>query len=606
MAYNFGSMFTTSSMKSLLSLAIGLSTGVALASLGARVTNAQEIKHDTKPSNSLQHLLEKSDETPKPPPSIPLIEDARTIHNAVTIHFSPKGEKFLSSNIDPFLQQTYFYPNEGFFENLKLKQPSPITIETKQALQSMKTVVQNWLFGIKINDLQPEYRLSNFGYGLHVRKINLTANREATQKLGRKDGVVFGIEFEADQLSIGADQVDATDPVANAWLGTVGFEGIEISQKPTSKPLTIKTLALVSIDERYVPKIELLESSSNVDQLDLNFPPVGDVISPKLALEMNGRRFNVRQDYIGKLFQDNRDNILKTVQKMLSDYIEKQLPQSLTETLSNQHFVEFAQSIFVKAAGAPLNSGAKEYVLKMGAAKISADPNLELQLAASIYDPLKPDAPVNFKRSSDAKPKFGLMSENKYDIAVSMNRGLVNHLALMSYLRGYFKQIKTENGYEFGLIAAPLVDVVKGATGNEGSHLRIRARVSYRPNTIIQKLFVSERVIAGADVIGYLIPAPGPKRGLQFVMESIDPNSLWFPETNYANLGKPLASYVKDFIMGSIEKTNKEWAKTRKVYPQTIPLPPAFFGVDMGLVDVITDPNGHLIMFLNFPRGDSQ
>lgn len=584
----------------LCSLAFGLGVGAALSSF----MSLNSVAQDEKPDTSLQHLLQRNEDSPKPPPSQPLIDDPRTIHNAVTIRFSSKGEQFLGSNLDPFLQQTYFYPNEGFFDHLKFEQPTPITIETKQALQMMKTTIQNWLFGVKIKDLKPEYRLSNFGYGLRVRKINLAADRESTRKFGKKNSVIFAIEFEADQLSVGADQIDSND-LENPWIGTLGFEGIEIKQQPKSQPLIIKSLAAVTIDDRYVPSIELLESHSNVDNIDFALS-VGDVISPKIALEVNSKRFNVRQNYISQLFQDNRESIMKTVQKMLSDYIENQLPKSLSETFANQNFSEFAQSIFVKAAGAPPSSQAKEYILKMGAAEISAEPRLELRLAASIYDPLQPDSPVNFKRSSSEKPNFDLFSEDRYDIAVSMNKGLVNQLALMSYLRGYFQNIKTDNGYEFGLMAAPMVDVVKGATGKEGSHLRLRARVFYHPNSLFQKLFVSQRVSAGADVIGYLRPAPAPKKGLQFVMESIDKNSLWFPDSNYENLGKIFATQVKDFIMKSIDKTNKEWGEKPKAYPQIIPLPPAFFGVDMNLVDVLTDPTGHLIMYLNFPRGEKK
>jgi hypothetical protein len=251
--------------------------------------------------------------------------------------------------------------------------------------------------------------------------------------------------------------------------------------------------------------------------------------------------------------------------------------------------------------GKELNDNRPDFKWGLRLQNINLKNSLNVDLAAFAEDPINPRSTPVQKNAARGGVTWGLLTQDKYDIGLSLDRGLINRILQLSFERFNFEKISMSDGSTLKLMAPPLIDYVKAPAGvpikaNE-TFVKLRVSVETKPDSI----FLKEKIVVDFDIIAKLRQM-ADKSGMQLVLYTIDTESMAMDDKYFSLAGKVVKGKVRDGIKDTLTKTCATWKYKEEAIPGAFPLPPEILGIKLDINRVVMDPNGHLVMYLDYAK----
>lgn len=232
---------------------------------------------------------------------------------------------------------------------------------------------------------------------------------------------------------------------------------------------------------------------------------------------------------------------------------------------------------------------------------IGLNKSLNIDLNAFVEDATNPQSPLSAKQASRGAADFSSFPQENYDIALSIDRALINRVLQLSYERRNFEEIRQSDGSSFKLMATPLIDYVKTPVGvaikPTETFVKLRVSIENKPDSV----FLKSTIVVDFDIIAK-IRQLSDKTGMQLVLHSIDTDSMYLDDKYISFAGSLFKGKVREGVKDELRKKSAGWKNKDEVIPGSLPLPPEILGIKLDINRVLMDPNGHLVMLLDYAK----
>jgi hypothetical protein len=278
----------------------------------------------------------------------------------------------------------------------------------------------------------------------------------------------------------------------------------------------------------------------------------------------------------------------------VNDAIKKSLPTQIEDIN------------FMVPPGAPANSNDPGFVWGLTVNKLGLGAQVVgIGLNGFVEDPRNASVPLDPQLAARGPVSLAGSDPTKYDLALVINRGMINRILQLSGKRGYFNEIETKPGQKLKMIAAPQIDVDPATAGKDVMEPVVRIRIGLAsPVTGLKRTLINGEVKFYVDAVARLVQLPGEKT-MRVRLDTIDGQSLNVVEDSLTLLGRTLfKGAVEDGIRSELQAATADWGKKPQILPGDLPLPPEVLGQTFKVVSQRMDKNGYLVMFLNFAKRD--
>jgi len=533
--------------------------------------------------------------------------------NAVRVQITPRGMTYFDTKLSSILGNLGVKLDEGYFPAMAYTFANPINVDdyaktdpdAVKMYHQVRDLLTKWLVGFSLNNSRPTIQIGDSGYTAEFTRFGLVTDEATMKAIGKTEGAVLAIEMEVKKLTVSVSSVQAWD-MNNDFLGKVGFNGVTLQAGSDEVPLKIRLPFYIKGNDAGGIDFEALTLTQNVDQIPLSFQ-YKQMLLPTYSVVMNGKQFNLNTDELKTVFDQNTPMILDKIRKSISDFANTQLPAMLNEKA--QQYLGGALEQVQDMAPPGQDDGDTRPPFKWGLTlnnnSITLNKSLNINLTAFVEDTTNPKSAPVTSNGSRGNPNLNVLPAANYDIALSVDRSLINRVLELSFQRKLFEQIKMTDGSSLKLTATPLIDYVKPPTGvkltAQETFVKLRVSVEQQPDSI----FLKQTVTLAFDIIAKLRQLPD-KSGLQIVLYKIDETSLAMDDSYLSFAGRLLKSKVISGIQDKLRQTCAPWLTTEQTIPGSLPLPPQILGLKLDINKMVMDPNGYIVMFLNYAAGASK
>ncbi|XGC79747.1 hypothetical protein ACES2L_10440 [Bdellovibrio bacteriovorus] len=544
---------------------------------------------DTNPQLPVKHLLNK----------------------AVQIQVSPRGMKFFDTRLSEILGNLGVKLDEGYFPAMKYtfdKDISPDDFREKHSeevkmYEQVRDLLTKWLVGFSLNNHRPAIEIGESGYVAHFTRFGIVTDEDLMSKLGKRDGAILAIELEVEQLTISTSSVIAWD-ANNEFLGKAGFEDMSLTAGGKETPLKLRLPFYIRMNSTGGLDFEALEVANNLDSIPLSLS-YQKLVVPTFAVEVNGKKFYLNNEEIDKLFRAQAPAILEAVRANLGEFTRKQLPEML-----NQKAREFLKGPLEQVQdmvppGKEITDHRPNFKWGLQLQNINLKKTLNIDLTGYVEDSLNPISNPIPSSGSRGAMSFDAVSPDNFDIALSLDRALINRVMQLSFERKNFEKIRQSDGTVLKLVSAPLMDYVKTPAGvalkPQETFVKLHVAVENQPGS----MFLKDTVILKFDIIAKLRQL-SDKSGMQLALHTIDTNSMTMDEKYLSFAGRLVKGKVYDGVRKELAKKSEKWKYGNEVIPGSLPLPPQILGIKLDINRVLMSPTGHLVMYLDYAKQVAQ
>lgn len=543
------------------------------------------------------------------PDAGPPIANKHLLPNAVKVQVTSRGMKYFDNRLSDILGNLGVKLDEGYFPAMTYtfnKDFNPDELadsDTMKVYKQIRDLLTQWLVGFSLNNHRPVIEIGKSGYVAEFSRFGLVTDEALMNVLGKRDGAVLAVELEVKHLTVSTSSVIAWD-INNTFLGKAGFEDVSMAMGQTQTPLKLRLPFYIRMNAYGALEFEALEIEHNLNQVPLAMQ-YQKLIIPTFAVEVNGKKFYLNNKEVEKLFNAKAPVILEKVRENLGDFMKKQLPELLNEKAKEFLGGSLEQVQNMSPPGKDDNDTRPDFKWGLKLQSINLKKSLNIDLTAYVEDALNSRSEPVKSHASRGAPTFTLPQES-YDIGLSLDRALINRVLQLSYERKNFEQIHQSDGSTLKLKAAPLIDYVKTPAGEvlkpQETFVKLRVSVENRPDSS----FLKDVIVIDFDIIAKLRQM-SDKSGMQLILRSIDVDSMYLDDKYISFLGSIFKSKVRDGVKDELRKKSAGWAKTEETIPGKLPLPPEILGIKLDINRVNMDPNGHLMMYLDYAKtGDKK
>lgn len=580
---------------------IGWSLGALAAALAGVLTSSSALGSGARDGLRLRNL------------------EKNTIENAVGIYLTPKGEKYFAENLERVLDNTGFSIREAYFPILNWRAETPIRLEhmatgnpeLQATITQIRQLLSEWFKGLSIQDPQPEVAVRGAGYRLKFSKLALVADRQLQGILRRQGGAVLALEAEIHELEAGAEVVAIRDPQRNPYLGTLGAKEPNLKMRRNSPTVKLRLPFYVNVAPNRGLQVESLPMFSTFASADFDLR-YADLLAPKIVLQIDDQRFEMNRETLVRNFEQHKTKIVDQLKLMLDKIVKTSLPETLNEQLTNLVPQHLEQVSPLSPPGKDECSSDADFLWGLMLRRVALTPDvLALELAAYIEDPSRRSPRPEASAMARGAANLAGTDPKGYDLAMTVNRGLINRILQLSHARGYFDRLDLGDGESIKLWKAPTVDLDPSA-GNaprEFAQLRATVGVESEVSGFMESLATSGPVRVSFDIYGRIYPATGPAsgsgpggggKGLRVRADRIDVASVRVERSSLSWLGAIFSGSVESAARKKLQAAAAKLAMQPAEIPADIDLPPEFFGQRLQPKGLRVDRNGHLTMLLDF------
>lgn len=550
---------------------------------------------------SLQGLMAHAAESTLP------IVNKHLMPSAVQVQVTSRGMKYFDTRLSDILGNLGVKLDEGYFPAMKYTfekdiNPDDFAGSNPDAVKMYKQVrdlLTQWLVGFSMNNHRPTIEIGESGYIAQFSRFGLVTDEKLMAALGKRDGAILAIEMEIKQLAISTSSVVAWD-VNNEFLGKAGLENVTIAAGSKEAPLKIRLPFYIRMNAYGGLDFEALEIENNINESPLALQ-YQKLIVPTFAVEVNGKKFYLNNKEVDKFFQSQAPVILEKIRENMGDFARKQLPTMLNEKAKEFLSGSLEQVQDMVPPGQEDNDRRPNFKWGLKLQNINLKKSLNIDLTAYVEDFLNSQSAPTKSSGSRGVPSFNLLPQENFDIALSVDRALINRVMQLSYERKNFEKIPQSDGSVLKLRAAPLIDYVKTPAGvvlkPQETFVKLRVSVENQPHS----MFLKDTIVIDFDIIAKLSQL-SDKSGMQLVLHSIDTESLYLDDKYISWAGSLFKGKVRQGVKDELAKKSAGWKSGKEAIPGGLPLPPEILGIKLDINRVVMDPNGHLVMYLDYAK----
>ena len=557
----------------------------------------------------LLHCASALATSPRDGLSIRILEK-NTMENAVGIYLTPKGERYFAENLERVLDNTGFSIREAYFPQLLWRASEPIRLEhvaagnpeLQETITQIRRLLGEWFRGLNIQDLQPEVTARGAGYRMKFSKLALVVDRQLQGILRRSGGVVLALEAEIQELEAGAEVIAIRDPQRNPFLGTLGAREPSLKMRQDSPPIKLRLPFYVNVAPNRGLQVESLPMFSTFTsaKLDLTYK---ELLAPRVTLQIDDQRFEMNRETLVRNFEQHKVQIVDQLKVMLDKIVKTSLPQTLNERLVQLVPGHLEQVSPLEPPGKDECSSDADLLWGLVLRRVSLTPDvLALELAAYVEDPTRRSPRPEASAMGRGSANLAGTDPTTYDLAMTVNRGLINRILQLSHARGYFNRIDVGGGEYVKLWKPPTVDLdpAAGQQPREYAQLRATIGVESEVSGFMESLATSGPVRVTFDIYGRIYPNPKGEKGLRVRADRIDINSVRVESSSLSWIGSMFSGSVLSAARQKVQAAATKLAQQPVEIPADIDLPPDFFGQRLKPKGLRVDRNGHLTMLLDF------
>ncbi|MCX7979294.1 MAG: hypothetical protein N2578_09860, partial [Bdellovibrionaceae bacterium] len=434
-------------------------------------------------------------------------------------------------------------------------------------------------------------RIADSEYPAEFSRFALATDRALMDRLGLRDGAILAIELVIKKLSARTSSLRAWD-MNNEFLGEIGLEDVEASLGSNEEPVRVRIPFHVRVTASGALEFSALEVSHNFNTVPIELK-YRKLLVPQISVTVNGRQFYLNNTELERLVSDNIPEVLKLLRQHLDTFATKDLPQMLNEkaAASLQSGIEEIQHI--EPPGKDPQDTRPDFLWGMRLRHLQLGSSLDIRMSAFVEDTWQKAPPPRLRDRSRGAPTLSMAPE-LYDIALSVDRGLINRILQLSFHRQNFSQVSAGDGTFMRLTQAPVVDFMPQPPGTSPweAWMKIRIAPEIEPDSIAFK----KKIVAEMDVHAVLRRSE-QKKGFEIVLRKIDLDSVYIDPSYFSFIGGMFKGLVMDGVRRRIAKTNRSWSQVENVLPGVLDLPPALMGIKLDVIRVTMDPRGHLVMY---------
>lgn len=539
--------------------------------------------------------------------SAPQIANKHLLNNAVRVQITPRGMKYFDTRLSQLLGNLGVNLDEGYFPAMSYTFDKPINPdefmnsnpEAVKMYRQVRDMLTQWLVGFSMNDHQPTIQIGESGYIAKFSRFGLVTDELLMASLGKRDGAVLAIELEVKKLTLATQAVIAWD-TQNEFLGKVGFEDVTLQAGAEDMPLKIRLPFYIRMNAYGGLDFEALEIDNNFNSIPLALQ-YKKLIVPTFAVEVNGKKYYLNNQELEKMLNQQAPVVLEKVRESIGDFARKQLPEMLNQKAKEFLAGSLEQVQDMVAPGQSEWDKRPPFKWGLQLQNINLKKSLNIDLTTYVEDPVNSrSAPVKSHASRGA-PNLNPVGQENYDIALSVDRALINRVLQLSFERRNFEQIKQSDGSVLKLVGTPLIDYVKTPAGvavkPTETFVKLRVSVEIQPGS----MFLKDTIVVDFDIIAKLREI-SDKTGMELLLHSIDTESLFLDDKYISLAGRLFKGKVREGVKDELKKRSSGWATKEELLPGSLPLPPQILGIKLDINRVMMDANGHLVMYLTYAK----
>jgi hypothetical protein len=536
--------------------------------------------------------------------------EKNTIENAVGIYLTPKGERYFAENLERVLDNTGFSIREAYFPVLNWRAEAPISLEhmatgnpeLQATMTQIRQLLSEWFRGLNVQDPQPEVTVRGAGYRLKFSKLALVADRQLQGILRRQGGAVLALEAEIHELEAGAEVVAIRDPQRNPYLGTLGAKEPNLKMRRNSPPVKLRLPFYVNVAANRSLQVESLPMFSTFASADFDLR-YADLLAPRITLQIDEQLFEMSRETLIRNFEQHKTKIVDQLKIMLDKIVKTSLPESINEKLTQLVPQHLEQVSPLSPPGKDECSSDADFLWGLMLRRVSLTPDvLALELAAYIEDPSRRSPRPEASAMARGAANLAGTDPKTYDLAMTINRGLINRILQLSHGRGYFDRLDLGDGETIKLWKAPTVDLDPSAGNSPREFAQLRASIGVESEVsgFMESLATSGPVRVTFDIYGRIYPNPTGGKGLRVRADRIDVASVRVERSSLSWIGAIFSGSVESAARKKVQAAAAQLAAKPAEIPADIDLPPEFFGQRLQPKGLRVDRNGHLTMLLDF------
>lgn len=541
-----------------------------------------------------------------------IVKNKQILPYAVQMQITPKGAKLFQDHFQDILFSMGQELDNGHYDAQEFISEQPIDLDELEKsnpteiklVKKIRELMSQWFVGLKFNPHRPALRLGDTDYVAKINRLALYTEPELMKQLKKENGAVLSIEVEVEKIIATTDSIQLQDQ-NNPFLGKFGFEKVGITIGNKTHPLKIKLPFYAYLDKYQQLKFEALKIEQNVEKIPITFK-FKNIIVPTIAVEINGNRYPLNTKELEKYIDESSESIFSTIRSKINEFSKKDLPQLLNQQAENiKRPIEQIQDFPV--AGKPENDIRPDFKFGLVLSAIDLDRTLNFAFHTYIEDPLRTKiTPYPKNILSRGAPDFSKFPLEQYDLALSLDRSIMNRLMQLSFLRGNFKTIPQKDGGSISITAAPVVDYLakqpRVKLDPREGFIKLNLQIETDPGKKY-RLILDKKIQLSFDVIVKLQRGQDDK-GLDLVLYDIDLNSFKFDDSRIRFIGQFFKNKIYEGVKERLKETATEWKKTEeKLTESPISLPP-IIGLNLKLLKLDITSKGHIVLYTNYSLGD--
>jgi hypothetical protein len=541
----------------------------------------------------------------------PNLPTKHEIPGAINIAITPSGQKYFETQFGQILKNLGVNLSEGYFSQQTIVAAKPINLddlekkypEPIKVVKEVRTLLTQWLMGFTLKDHRPAFQIGASEYAAEISRMAVITDQELMDQLHRRDGAVLVIELEVKKIEASSDHLKVWD-VQNRQLGELGLQGVKVTMGGQQTPLFIRLPVYVMLNAQDELRFEVLSFEQNLDRTPIEIK-YEHLIIPQLMVELNGYKYPLNNSKLESYLEAQIPNLLTKAREYIKDYAKNDLPAKLNDLAEKNLKGQFEEIQQLPAAGRPTaKPGQPEdpkdanYLWGMKLKKLHLQNNMYIGFNAYIEDPLNrnnpPLAPVLNSRGAPELAK----ELTPHDLVLSIDRGVLNRVLQLSFMRGYFNDL-SQGGTALKLRDVPAIDYTPTPAGEVLKAKETFIKLHIKAETEPHNIALTKTIVIDFDLIAKLAPATATQE-MEIVLHSIDLNSVQMDKNYMSWIGRLVPGKVMAGIRDRLEQTAAPWKTTRVALDGKMDLPPPILGQKLDLQKLSFDPNGHLVMYLNF------
>ncbi len=524
------------------------------------------------------------------------------VSRSVWLKISPEGQKLFAQDFLSVIEGSGFTIQKRSIPQINYVAEEAMTIdalpenttpEQKSALTRIRDEVKRWLLGFELNDPRFALDITDLSYAAEFQKMSLRIlgrGQESNTIRARLEVVIPEIRIQAAEI-VGRD-------LNNDWLGEFGIRDVLARiGGSTPPPMMLSSDFEIRLHPDSQFRLKLLSFNTNLTETPVQLEFSREIRLPVVEVFVNGRKMKLNPEPISELIHQQRQRLAGALQAYLDNLLREEIPFWFNDASKALSMKTIDQAISIPAPGAPENLSEELGSLHLGfypeRMGLSGDGSLRLAAASFIEDKLAAEDAIPRPPAVATSPPI-FDRKGHYDFAVALHPVLVNRMLSFSYQRGYFRDIKLNDGSTIELFEAPTFRV--GPEVPAGM-LKMRLALKTASGGGLKRLFVAKDVKLRFDA--YVKVIRNPDASFSLAMCVVDLNSLEV-DASSATIGL-FKGLVRNKVLEQLTAFDTELRQKPLMLAAQLRPPESLIGLRWSLAAMTTEPrSGFITTYFSF------